>query len=136
MRTWWIWPVLLMIFAAAGCASTSSAPAATHRTVHVGFGDSGHTVRVQPGDVIEVRLHSTYWSFAHLPDGPLREGKAIVRAVPISKTVPGSGAGTVTVTFAARHRGTVTISAGRRVCGEAMRCVGSQGSFRMQVVVG
>lgn len=128
--------VLLAALVSAGCAASSTAPDPASRTVRVGFADSGRTVRVQRGDVVEVRLHSTYWSFGPVAGGALHRGKPIVRAAPVGKTVAGSGAGTVTDVFQARHRGRATITASRRSCGEALRCVGSQGSFRMYVVVG
>ena len=133
---------LLAVLTAAGCAGSSTAPGGsaasghTSRTVRVGFADSGRTVRVHPGDVVEVRLHSTYWSFQPVAASALHAGKPVVHAVPIGTGVAGSGAGTVTVDFRAADRGRATITAARRSCGEALRCTGSQGRFTLDVVVG
>lgn len=127
--------VLLSALVPVGCAASSTATGAGPRTVRVGFADSGRTVHVRPGDVVVVRLHSTYWSFGTVAGDTLHQQKAVVHAVPIGRTVPGSGEGTVTVGYQAMHRGRQTITATRRVCGEAMSCVGKQGSFWMFVVV-
>ena len=128
--------VLLTALVAAGCAGSATTPGSAARTVHVGFADDGRTVHVHPGDLVEVRLHSTYWTFASPRGDTLHPRKPIVHAAPIRKTVPGSGAGTVTAGFDARRRGRATIVAVRRLCGEVLRCVGGRGRFRIFVVVG
>ncbi len=137
MRTFFLVWLLVATVLPAGCADSVTGPGPVPaRTVRVGTADSGRTVRLNPGDVVEVRLHSTYWTFGPVVGGALRADRPVVRAVPVGRTVPGSGAGTVTVTFHARHRGRATITAARHSCGEAMRCTGGQGHFTLDVVVG
>lgn len=116
--------------------STSTATSTTNRppavlTAH----DSGHRVAVSVGARVSVRLDSTYWHFAALPAG------APLRALPVVVTprqtgcVVGEGCGTVTAPFVAVRPGQVAVTARRTSCGEAMRCTGAAGVFRVQVVV-
>ena len=128
--------MLLACLLPAGCASSTASSGGGPQTVRVGFADNGRTVRLHPGDVVVVRLHSTYWGFRPVPGTTLLAETPVVRVSPGVRKVPGSGAGTVTVAFHARHRGRATIGALRRSCGEAMRCVGRQGHFTLHVVVG
>jgi hypothetical protein len=97
---------------------------------------NGTSVTIAAGGRIQISLASTYWTFDP-PSNPAVlavQGPAQVTACPY-KTVPGSGCGTATMTFAAEAAGTATISAHRTSCGEAMLCTGDQGSFKVTVFV-
>jgi len=49
--------------------------------------------------------------------------------------VPGGGCGTVTARYSAISGGTAQVAAHRDSCGEAMRCQGTNGDWRITVVV-
>jgi hypothetical protein len=114
--------------------STSPTPALAAGTTF-GGADNGHTVTVRTGQQFRVVLDSTYWTF---PDQP---GSAVVRAVntptyqPSPGCVPGEGCGTATASFTAVAPGSVTITASRTSCGEAMACTGTAGEYSVTVVV-
>ena len=104
---------------------------------------NGKVVSVKVGSTFSVVLNSTYWQYA-----PLAATKAIVsQADPVSAAIfpgptapagcahPGAGCGTVTWKFKAKALGTAVISASRTTCGEAMRCVGTQGAYAVTVKV-
>jgi hypothetical protein len=116
---------------ASGGRTTSGMPA---RKIELGFAANDHTVSAHPGDVITVRLDSTYWKFQPVTGGVLTRGTFVSRPMH-GHIVPGSGAGAVVATFRVLKAGTAQVSAARQSCGEAMRCVGGQGSFTMTVVV-
>jgi hypothetical protein len=99
-------------------------------------GDDGRAVTVAVGSQLTVSLASTYWRIAPpVPDGLLRGSPVLVHPATGGRTVPGSGQGTVVETFRALAPGTATVTATRRSCGEAMRCTGGQGDYRLTVVV-
>jgi predicted secreted protein len=128
--------VVLLALAAALAACASAGPVGggpAPRTVTVGMGAKGHTITVHPGDTVRVRLTSTYWSFAPESGGVLSRGTHRYHAK--STRFPGTGAGTVTATFQALKHGTATITAARRICGEALACTPGRGSYRITVVV-
>lgn len=95
----------------------------------------GSTVHVSVGSDVDVTLHSTYWRFQPVsPSGVLRGSIPDYR--PIHEGPPGLGRGTVSETFVATATGTATITATRNACGEALRCTGDAGRYRLTVVVG
>jgi hypothetical protein len=49
--------------------------------------------------------------------------------------LPGIGCGVTTAWYKALSAGSATVSASRVSCGEALRCVGKQGAYRVTVVV-
>lgn len=130
--------LVLTVLLLAGCAK-SNVPAGNDvgarppRTVTVGLAENGRTVSLHRGDSIVVRLTSTYWRLRAPSDAVLSGGRATTRAEPGG--VPGSGRGTVTARYVATQAGRTTITAGRTSCGEALRCVGGQGSYSVTVVV-
>ncbi|HEY2296893.1 MAG TPA: hypothetical protein VGH43_04135 [Jatrophihabitans sp.] len=125
---------MVMLLLAVTACSSSSAAGRPARQVVVGWADRGHTVRLHPDDSLVVKLDSTYWRFRPVStDGVLSKGRASVHAK--MHAYPGSGSGTVVVSYHALHSGTATITAGRFSCGEALRCVGAEGSYRLTVVV-
>jgi len=117
------------------CSSAGGSGGATPRTVVAGWPDKGHSVSLHTGDVLQVRLNSTYWQFRPASTGGvLSAGHRVAHAKRMP--YPGSGAGTVIVTYRALRSGTATVSARRGSCGEAMRCSAGQASYRLTVVVG
>lgn len=120
----------------AGATSTTAATSPASRPpTNLTARDSGRQVTVPVGTRVSVRLDSTYWRFAVLPAGaPLRALPVVV--VPRrSGCVVGGGCGTVTAPFVATRPGQIAVTARRTSCGEAMRCTGAAGLFRVKVVV-
>jgi len=143
-------PVLVVAAMAAGCggavargpsASTgdttiSAPPAGPPGAVRLGVTDSGRSVTVARGATVELVLDSTYWTVAPLPAATvLHADGAPVVAPAVGHCVAGQGCGTVTATWLAVAPGTVTVAAGRTVCGEALACRPDQRSFRVVVTV-
>ncbi len=140
-------PILLVVALAAGCGSaTGQGPSGTTTSVppvpppgamHLTEADNGRSVTVARGTTVQLVLGSTYWTVAPLPDGSvLRAAGAPVVAPAIGHCVAGQGCGTVTSTWIAVAPGSVTVTAGRTVCGEALACGPQQRSFRVVVTVG
>jgi hypothetical protein len=95
--------------------------------------DNGHTLTLTVGQRLSVRLDSTYWTFGPTAP-PLRQnGQPLVSKG--GPCVPGQGCGTVTADFYAAGPGRTAVSASRTSCGEAMRCVGPAGQYRLTIVV-
>lgn len=118
----------------------------TARTATAGTTDNGHTIALAVGDHLEVRLAGTGWTFsADTPGSPLRAvGQPTASVLPTggagstvdrSACVPGGQCVEVTATYAATAPGTAVVAAGRTSCGEAMRCTGRAGSYRLTVIV-
>jgi hypothetical protein len=99
-------------------------------------GSNGRTVHVKPGDRIELVLGSDYWVIrASSAPAVLRQDGPSRTLAPVRSCPPGVGCRPLRTLFAALSPGTAVITAHRRTCGEALRCVGSQGRFRLTVVV-
>jgi len=138
----------LLTVLTAGCASSTvggtagsaqpggggTATGIPARKIEVGIAAQGSTVTVHPNDVVQVRLQSTYWRFEPVTSGVLSRGTFVAKPSH-GHIVPGTGTGTIIATFRALRAGTARVNAARQSCGEAMRCVGGQGSFTMTVVV-
>jgi hypothetical protein len=126
--------------ACGGLASHSQLPAATSpRTTAARTAtdaENGHRITVQVGDRVSVVLHSTYWNFAGSSNAAVMapDGSPTVSPNP-SGCVPGQGCGTATAVFVAAAPGTAQITASRTSCGEALRCTGSAGMYRLTVAV-
>jgi hypothetical protein len=121
----------------AGCGSSGGNAGSAGGRVVVGDSDNGRTVTLSRGDTLELQLHSTYWRVDRVSAGVLAASRPTVAAGSPSMTrcVPGQGCGTVTVDFRAAHAGRATVRAHRTSCGEARRCTGGAGAFRLTVVV-
>jgi hypothetical protein len=98
--------------------------------------DSGHTLRMHVHDHLVVVLTSTYWTVQG------SSNTRVLRQTGHSKVEPrragcgpGQGCGTVTTGFEALAPGRAEVTASRTTCGEAMRCTGSAGSYRVRIVV-
>lgn len=97
--------------------------------------DNGKIVSMHTGNHVKVILDSTYWTVTHMLGPTLHEdGPTIVRPN-IAHCVPGGGCGTVTANFTAVTVGVATIVADRTSCGEAIRCTGTEGTYRVTMRV-
>jgi len=98
--------------------------------------DSGKSFELHVGDRLEVKLASTYWNIHESSDlSVLRlAGPTAISPQP-NGCVPGAGCGLAIADFDAVGSGSADVTASRTSCGEAMRCVGSAGSYRITVVV-
>jgi hypothetical protein len=105
-------------------------------TIAASDAENGRTMTVRVGDRVSVVLDSTYWSFAGSSNAGVMApaGRPSVSPMP-SGCVPGGGCGTVTATFLTIAPGSAQVSASRTTCGEALRCTGSAGSYRLIVEV-
>jgi hypothetical protein len=117
-----------------GCSAAASAGA----VIIVRDNANGKTVHVPAGDRVELILSSTYW-MVHGKSAPavLRQDGP-TRLLPRPKScsrIPGLGCIPVKTSFTALAAGKAVITASRTSCGEARRCVGGQGRFRVTVVV-
>jgi hypothetical protein len=97
---------------------------------------NGKTIRIGVGDRVELILGSTYWKIhgSSAPTVLRQDGPTKLLGSPNS-CPPGVGCGSVHTLFAALSRGTAVITAHRDSCGEALRCIGSRGRFRLTVLV-
>ena len=128
---------LALLLALVGCASSGTGRAATTPLpiVHASDQQDGGRVSLRRGQKLRLVLHSTYWQVKSV------SAPAVLRLVggpvvtPKPGCVPGQGCGTVTVTYVAKANGSAVVSAGRTSCGEAMRCTGDAGRFRLTVLV-
>jgi hypothetical protein len=127
--------VLIFVVLATALAGCNSSHQSGGRHLVVSEKDNGHTLSVQPGDTVVLRLHSTYW---HV-DTPASDAvlKLVGHAVhaALHSCPPGVGCGTVTATFRVLHAGDGEVLAGRTTCGEALRCAGGDGHFRLTLDV-
>jgi hypothetical protein len=98
--------------------------------------DNGKTLELHVGDRLEVHLASTYWNLHESSDRSVLRlaGPTTISPQP-NGCVPGGGCGLAIASFDAVGVGSVDVTASRTSCGEAMRCVGSAGSYRLSVVV-
>lgn len=98
--------------------------------------DNGKTFEMHVGDRLEVNLASTYWSIHESSDLTVLKlaGPMAISPRP-NGCVPGGGCGLAIASFAAVGTGSADVTASRSSCGEAMRCVGNAGSYRLSVVV-
>jgi hypothetical protein len=99
---------------------------------------NGKTLRVDAGDPVELILASTYWT-VHRSSAPsvLRQDGP-TRLLPRPKScpkIPGLGCVPVKTPYTALMAGKSVITASRTSCGEALRCVGGNGRFKVTVVV-
>jgi hypothetical protein len=124
-----------LIFAALAAAVPAAAVTThAHHTVVVDEHTS-QTVTVHKGDRVRLVLHSTYWTIDPAHGSALRTAGAQKTEPRLAGCIPGGGCGTATRTFVARALGRGKISAARTTCGEALRCIGDQGSFELTVRV-
>jgi hypothetical protein len=91
------------------------------------------------GQFITITLHSTYWSYlAPSSNIVAMKGSVLHRPAPFKGSgscLPGMGCGTVVVTYVAQHAGSVTLSAARTTCGEALVCTGTRGRWSTTILI-
>ncbi|MFI5282991.1 MAG: hypothetical protein ACHQ0J_07665 [Candidatus Dormibacterales bacterium] len=116
------------------CGSSSNQAA---RDVAIGDAQNGLSVPVQVGDVVTVSLGSTAWTFDALPASSILrlDAEPSVSAAPFGQCPPGVGCGTTAARYTALRPGAAVITASRVSCGEAMRCVGPAGAYRVTIAV-
>lgn len=115
-----------------------ASPIAGTGTVTASDTDNGRTITLTVGDHLTVQLGSTYWHFTGLGDSTVLTNvgaPAVSGPPPGAGCVPGGGCGTVTATYLAVAAGTTTVAADRTSCGEARRCTGAEGTYRLNIVV-
>jgi hypothetical protein len=97
---------------------------------------NGKTIRIGVGDRVALILGSTYWNIrgSSAPAVLRQQGPAKLLGS-ANGCLPGVGCGSVRTSFTALSPGTAVITAHRNSCGEALRCVGSRGQFRLTVLV-
>jgi uncharacterized protein YceK len=127
-----------LLLLAVGCGSGSSTTgggAGDKTTTHqLDEKSNAKTVSVHFGDTIVVTLHSTYWSFRPptgnilQPVGPPSIGKGLN-----CPSIPGSGCGSVSMTYNVGKVGSGGIAAHRDSCGEAVRCVGTAADWAVRI---
>ena len=97
---------------------------------------NGTSVRLATGDHLVVVLHSTYWQLPAPQEGVLVvTGAPVAQPTPGCSRIPGTGCGTATANYVARRAGRTELVAHRDSCGEAKRCVGSEGDWSIEVDV-
>jgi hypothetical protein len=125
-----------LLVAACADAGGVSAPATQPKQLTLSEPDNGSTVHVTRGELVVLRLHSTYWTINGSSDqAVLREDPSTVIVQPSPGCVPGEGCGVTGARFSALAHGTAVVTAMRTSCGEALRCVGTQGAYTVTVQV-
>lgn len=115
--------------------ATTSAPAPATQPTVIAEQANHTTLRLRTGQVIQLYLHSLYWSDpVSVPTGVLAQDGPVSR-VPDHRCPMGGGCGTLTVRLHAAGPGTTQLQAHRSSCGEAMGCSVDQRDFMVTVVV-
>jgi len=132
--------VLLAAAILGGCGSTGgptkSSTGSTPPPATADEGSDGSTIRLQRRQRLVVTLHSTYWQIGQPGSSVLAvTHEPAVAAGPGCASIPGTGCGTVTAEYVAGRAGTTALAAHRNSCGEALRCTGTAGEWRITVVV-
>jgi hypothetical protein len=97
---------------------------------------NGQTIDIQPGQVVQVVLSSTYWKIQGSSDGAVLSLLTGPSTQPQqSGCVPGQGCGTVSAAYRAVAVGQAQLTASRSVCGEALGCTGANSQFVVYVIV-
>lgn len=98
---------------------------------------NGKTVQVRIGDRIALILASQYWIIrgSSAPTVLRQEGPTTTLPPSPRSCPPGVGCRPLRTLFTALTPGTAVIAAHRTTCGEALRCVGTQGHFHLTVIV-
>ena len=126
-----------LVFMAVTVAAVLVACGSSFVEVAIDDSKNGQSVQVHVGDVVKVTLHSTEWTFdpSSDPSALVRLGNQVVAPDPVGTCFPGMGCGVTTAWYKALSAGSAAVSATRVSCGEARRCVGDEGVYRVTVVV-
>lgn len=105
--------------------------------VNAADAQNGQSISAHVGDTVRITLNTTFWTFSGSSDASVLQpqGEAVASPAPRGSCFPGMGCGTTSAIYKAIKPGSATVSATRVTCGEAMRCVGAQGSYQVTVVV-
>ena len=93
------------------------------------------TVSATVGTPVIVTLHSTYWYNLTSRTPDVLTAAATTRVIPAHTCAPGVGCGTVELALRALRPGSADITARRTSCGEARRCGGNEGQYRVTVKI-
>jgi hypothetical protein len=128
------WTVLVVALAVVACGSPASPQP---RTVGIGDAQNGQSVGAHVGDTLRLSLSRTTWTISGSSDPSVLQavGEQVVSPAPPGSCYPGMGCGTTTALFRALRAGSATVTATRVSCGEALRCVGTEGQYEVVVVV-
>ena len=126
---------LMLVGCNGGSSSSGGTSASTSTSTHqLDEASNGKHLNVHFGDTIVVTLHSTYWTFG-VPGGfilqpitPPQVGKGIN-----CPSVPGSGCGTVSMTYNVGKVGSGSLNAHRTTCGEALKCTAAQSTWSVTI---
>ena len=126
----------IMVFSGIGNSLATSSTTLSEKNLN-------KTFTAKLGSSVSLSLHSMYWNLT-----PIKSGASLkINGAPIQKPIlpganapagcrfPGSGCGVQTWKFSTIKVGTTYLIATRTSCGEAMRCTGSNGTFKVTVKV-
>ena len=132
-----IFPSLVVAALGATLLACGSMSERVPQDIAVSGVQNGQSVQMQAGDVVTVSLDTTFWTFAPTSDASILQSQSdqVISPAAIGTCPPGMGCGTTMASYKALKTGTATVSAGRISCGEARRCVGSEGAFLVTIVV-
>ena len=119
-----------------GCTTATHRPARRAAPATADESSDGGTITLRPGQRLLVTLHSTSWKLA-TPTSTVVRLSGTPKAKPGADcpSIPGTGCGTLTAKYVARRAGTSVLAAHRDSCGEALRCVGTAGDWRVTLAV-
>jgi predicted secreted protein len=131
----------VLAVAVIGIASSPIAQAATKSTLNET--NLNQRISVKVGSHLSLTLHSMYWQLSALKVGSsvTTKGTVYQRAIiprpsaPAGCRIAGMGCGIQIWNFTATKVGTTAITATRTTCGEAMRCIGTNGRYTVHVKV-
>lgn len=132
-RGWGVCAVALALTACGGSSGGQSSVTSAPTTHRLNDSSNGSTLQAHLGDTIVVTLGSTYWTID--PPTTTLQPMGAPKTSPSHCVVMGSGCGTVTESFTARHLGQTTLHAHRESCGEALRCTAQQSGWSVTVRV-
>lgn len=115
--------------------STPAISAGPGTPLVVSEAQNGTTQHASRGATVTVVLHSTYWHIGGSSNQTVLRLVTGEQPSPSPGYIPGAGCGTVSETFIALADGTATVGATRTTCGEAVRCIGTEGIYRVTIIV-
>jgi hypothetical protein len=117
--------------------TTAPAPPGNGDSVVVDEHNNHRTVTLATGQRLELDLHNLYWNVQGSQASELlsQDGPTQTRTPAPGGCPPGVGCGLLRSTFTARQAGATTVTASRTTCGEALRCTGDQGTYRLTVII-
>jgi hypothetical protein len=119
--------------AGGGGSSTAAVEPGPHTLVATDA-QNGSALTARVGDLVQVRLGSTYWRFNPLV-GTVLSTAGSPSSAPDRSCIPGGGCGTATQTYRAAKAGTAHVTAGRTTCGEVVRCPPNKRTYVLTVMV-